>query len=89
MNELDLRVGPPQEVNFQKTNFSSETSGLVSQNRFIEESGLGGSGHSNEEEHQKADYAVVGYSDVLFDESLHKRARTSALADSNGNLDES
>ena len=51
LSELAVRVGPPQEGNVQKMNLTSETADLVSQNRLIEELGLDGSGHSNEEEH--------------------------------------
>ena len=61
--ELAVRVGTPQEVNFQKINFTSETDGVVSQHKLIEELIFYESGHSNEEEHQKNDYAVVDDSD--------------------------
>ena len=46
-----------------------------------------GSGHSNEKEHQKTDYAVVNDSDVPVGESPHKRAQISALANYKGGLD--
>ena len=51
MSELAVRVGPPQESNVQKMNFTSENSVLVSQNIIIEEFDLDGIGHSNKEEH--------------------------------------
>ena len=87
MNELAVRVGPLQEGNVQKMNFTSETAGLVSQNRTIEELDFDVSGDSNEEEHQKTDYAVVDNSDAPVDESLHKRAQISGLDNYNGGLD--
>ena len=65
-------------------NFTSETAGLVSQNRLTEELDFDGSGDSNKEEHQKTDYAVVDYSDAPVDKSPHKRAWISGLADYNG-----
>ena len=48
---------------------------------------LGVIGHSNEEEHLKTDYAVVGDSDALVDKSPHKWAWIYALVDSNRGLD--
>ena len=42
------------------------------------------SGHSNEEEHKKTDYAIVDDSDAPVDESPHKRVWIYGLADYNG-----
>ena len=53
LSELDVRVGPPQESNFQKVNFTSENAGLISQNRRTEDLDLDRSVPSNEEEHFK------------------------------------
>ena len=47
---------------------------------------LDGSGHSNEEENLKTDYADVDDSDSPVEESPQKQARISALAYSNGGL---
>ena len=84
---MAVRVGTPQEGNVQNMNFTTETAGLVSQNRLNEDLYLDGSGHSNEKEHLKTDYAVVNDSDAPVDESPHKRAWIYALADYNGGLD--
>ena len=48
---------------------------------------MGGSVHSNEEEHLKTNYAAVDDSDAPVDKSPHKRGRVSALSNSNGFLD--
>ena len=48
---------------------------------------MGGSGHSNEEEHQKPYNADVNDYYAPFDESPHKRANISALYYYNGGLD--
>ena len=48
---------------------------------------MDGSGHSNEEEHLKTDYTVVDDSDAPVDESPHRWAWFSNLADYNGGLD--
>ena len=77
----------PHESYVQKVNFASETAGLVSQNRLIKEFYLDGSGHSNEEEPLKTDYAAVDDYDATVDKSPNIRAWISALANSNGVLD--
>ena len=48
---------------------------------------MNGNGHSNEEEHLKTDYAVVGDSNAPVYESPSKRVRIYALANSKGALD--
>ena len=50
---MAVSVGPPQEGDVQNINSDPETVGPVSQNILIEDLDLGGSGHSNEEEHFK------------------------------------
>ena len=81
---MAIRVGPPQQGNVQKNNFTTETAGLAFQNKLIEELDFDESDHSNDEEHQKNDYAIVDDSDKPVDESPHKRVWISCLADSNG-----
>ena len=87
LSELAVRVGPPQEGNVQKMNLTSETADLVSQNRLIEELGLDGSGHSNDEGHKKTDYGFFDGSNAPVDKIPHKRAHIYGLASYNGGLD--
>ena len=72
LSDSAVRVSLPQEVNVQKINFTLEIAGLVSQNRLIKEFYFYGIDDSNEEEHQKTDYAVVNYSDASVDDNPHK-----------------
>ena len=66
--------------------FTSETAGLVSQNILTKELDFGGSGDSNEEEHQKTDHAVANDSDAPVEESPNKRVCIYGLVNSNGFL---
>ena len=47
LSELLVRVDPPKEGNVKKTNSTSETTGLVSQNRLTKYLDLDESGHSD------------------------------------------
>ena len=78
----------PAREKCSKIDLTSETAGLLSQNRLIKELVLDGSGHINEEKHKKI-YDVVNDSDAPVEKSRHKWAHISALANSNGNLDRS